>query len=229
MKKSYFVTGTDTDVGKTFIAAALLEKAKAQGLTTAAIKPVSAGCELTGDGLRNDDALILQRAVTQKLDYQQINPIALEPAIAPHIAAAKAGKRLDATRIAGFCRGVMSSGANFTLIEGAGGWRVPLNERQNFSHLAVELGVPVILVVAMRLGCINHALLTAEAIQRDGLVLAGWVANAVSDRMTEYEANRDTLARRIPAPLLGEVPFISGSNPADAANYLDLGPLGDHQ
>ncbi|MCV6604499.1 MAG: dethiobiotin synthase, partial [Porticoccaceae bacterium] len=156
MKKTFFITGSDTDVGKTLIAAGLLYAANKQSLNTAAIKPIAAGCEKTEDGLRNSDALILQQAATVELPYQQINPLALQPAIAPHIAAEEAGQRLQASRITGFCRGVLLLGADFTVIEGAGGWRVPLNERETVADIARELQTPVILVVAMKLGCINH-------------------------------------------------------------------------
>lgn len=221
-KKHFFVAGTDTDAGKTFVAASLLYAANNAGLTTAAIKPVAAGCESTEEGLRNSDALILQQAATVKLPYQQINPVALEPPIAPHIAAQEIGQRITATRIAGFCRGVMMQGANLTLIEGAGGWRVPLNEREAYSDVPRELQVPVILVVGMKLGCINHAMLTVEAIHRDGLPLAGWVANSIDPDMSRYPENLDTLKRMMPAPLIGEVPFVEGCDPQQGAAHLNI-------
>ena len=174
MTRTYFVTGTDTEVGKTAVSCALLEAARRAGRSTAAVKPVAAGCDSEG---RNEDALALQQSISMSLPYAQINPVALQPAIAPHIAAEQAGRRLQADRLAGLCRGVMGLGADLVLIEGAGGWRVPLGPRETFADIAINLQVDVILVVAMRLGCINHALLTAEAISRDGLRLAGWVAN----------------------------------------------------
>ena len=174
MKNTWFVTGTDTDVGKTAICCALLSAANDRGLSTAAIKPVAAGCDENG---HNSDALQLQAAMSAQLDYAQVNPVALELAIAPHIAAEREGRNLQASRLAGLCRGVMMGSAEFILIEGAGGWRVPINSRETLADVAVALQVPVIMVVGMRLGCVNHALLTAEAIRRDGLHLAGWVAN----------------------------------------------------
>ncbi|MGS2724370.1 dethiobiotin synthase [Porticoccus sp. GXU_MW_L64] len=225
MKKTVFITGTDTDVGKTLVAAGLLHAANAKGLTTAAIKPVAAGCEQAENGLRNSDALILQQATTVELPYQQINPVALQPAIAPHIAAEEAGQRLQASRIAGFCRGVLMQGAEFTVIEGAGGWRVPLNQRETFADIAKQLQTPVVLVVAMKLGCINHALLTAEAIHRDGLPLAGWVANRVEPHMSRFEENLATLQSLLPAPLLGVVPYLENPDPQQAAIHLDIEPL----
>ncbi|HSB96906.1 MAG TPA: dethiobiotin synthase [Spongiibacteraceae bacterium] len=225
MAKAYFVTGTDTDVGKTLIAAGLLAAANAKGLSTAALKPVAAGCELTSTGLRNADALLLQRVMSLDLPYEQINPVALAPAIAPHIAAAQAGLKLSVDRLAGICRGVLMQRADLTLVEGAGGWRVPLNSREFLSRLAVELQLPVILVVGMRLGCINHAVLTAEAIARDGLRLAGWVANRCQAELGCYEENVQTLKSLLPAPCLGEVPYLATPEPERIAVHLNCDPL----
>ncbi len=227
LKKSsaYFVTGTGTGVGKTLVTSGLLAAARLSGLSTAGLKPVAAGCELTEDGLRNDDALALQAQTTLPISYEQINPVALEPAIAPHIAAAEAGRRLSADRLAGFCRGVMMQRPDLTLIEGAGGWRVPLNDRETFAELAKIMQLPVILVVGMDLGCINLALLTAEAIQRDGLTLAGWVANQVVPTMDRYQENLETLQRRIRCPMIGEVPYQSGVEVEQIIEYLSLDAL----
>jgi dethiobiotin synthetase len=217
MSKTWFVTGTDTEVGKTAISCALLAAAAAAGLRTAAVKPVAAGCDHQG---HNDDALQLLDCMTERLDYAQVNPVALQGAIAPHIAAEREGKRLQAGRLAGICRGVMMGQADFVLIEGAGGWRVPISPRETLADLAVQLQVGVILVVGMRLGCINHALLTAEAIRRDGLELAGWVANQPGERMVCHEENLDTLRRLLPAPLLGEVPYLESFDPVEAGKIL---------
>ncbi|WP_339669334.1 dethiobiotin synthase [Dasania marina] len=225
MGKKYFIAGTDTDAGKTLVATGLLEAANQQGLTTLAIKPVAAGCEQTAEGLRNSDALLLQQAMSQKLPYEQVNPVALEPAIAPHIAAAQLGKSLRVTQLAGYCRGVMMQPSDFLLIEGAGGWRVPLNRTETLAGLAKELNTAVILVVGMKLGCINHALLTIEAIQRDGLPLAGWVANRIDPNMSCYAENFATLADLIPAPCLGEVPHLAEANGKEASRYMDIAAL----
>lgn len=219
-KKAFFVTGTDTNVGKTLIAAGLLVAAKNKGLTTAALKPVAAGCEQTSEGLRNSDALLLQSVITQPLSYDQINPYALQAAIAPHIAAQQEKRSLSVDRLSGFCRGVLSS-ANFTLLEGAGGWRVPINARETLADLAKNLQLPVIVVVGVRLGCINHALLTFEAIIRDGLSIAGWVANCVDAEMPALQENIDSLRARLPAPCLGVVPFLAEQSPDVVANYFD--------
>ena len=222
MSKTYFVTGTDTEVGKTAIACALLEAANQRGLQTAAVKPVAAGCDEHG---RNEDALQLQQSMSMTLTYEQVNPVSLQAAIAPHIAAAEEGRTLQAGRLAGLCRGVMLVGADLVLVEGAGGWRVPLGPRETLADLAVQLQVEVILVVGMRLGCINHALLTAEAIARDGLHLAGWVANQPAERMRNHEENLDTLVRKLPAPLLGEVAHLQPFSPQEAAQHLDIDRL----
>jgi dethiobiotin synthetase len=225
MANAYFVAGTDTDVGKTMVAAGLLLAANAKGLRTAALKPVAAGCERTPDGLRNADALMLQRCMSMALSYEEINPIALEAAIAPHIAAAQEGVRINADRLAGFCRGVLMQRADLTLVEGAGGWRVPLNNRELLSQLAIELQLPVLLVVGMRLGCINHALLTCEAIAHDGLRLAGWVANRSQPDMSCYAENVQTLRALLPAPCLGEVPYLAMPDPQEVAVHLNCDPL----
>jgi dethiobiotin synthetase len=219
-KKAFFITGTDTNVGKTLIAAGLLVAAKNKGLTTAALKPVAAGCEKTEAGLRNSDALLLQSVITQPLDYDQINPYALEAAIAPHIAAQQEKRSLSVDRLSGFCRGVLSS-ANFTLLEGAGGWRVPINPRETLADLAKNLQLPVIIVVGIRLGCINHALLTFEAIVRDGVPVAGWVANCVDADMSVLQENIDSLRSRLPVPCLGVIPFLADQSPAVVATYFD--------
>ena len=133
-KKSFFVTGTDTGVGKTLVSAAILRAAAAKGLRTLAMKPIASGCESTPDGLRNDDALALMQAMTEPLAYEQVNPVALEPAIAPHVAAARAGRQITSQRLVGFCRGLQIRPADLLLVEGAGGWRVPLNDRETCGH-----------------------------------------------------------------------------------------------
>lgn len=221
MSRTYFITGTDTSVGKTHIAAGLLYAAAAQGLTTAALKPVASGCQLTAEGLRNEDALLLQSVMTESLEYAQINPIALAPAIAPHLAAQQIRKVLSVDRLMGFCRGV-GQAAELVLIEGAGGWRVPINPSETLADLAKALNKPVIVVVAIRLGCINHALLTCEAILRDGLPLAGWVANIIEPEMPVLAENIQSLVARIPAPLLGVIPHIEGAlTPERVAEHFD--------
>ena len=221
-KQWLFITGTDTDVGKTVVACGLLAAANQQGLRTAAIKPVAAGCEVTEQGMTNSDALQLQAAASHKLSYQQINPVALEPAIAPHIAAAEAGVRLSASRLVGYCRGVSLLPVDMVVIEGAGGWRVPINSRETLADVAQELECAVIVVVGMRLGCLNHALLTMEAIRRDGLQIAGWVANILDTEMPRLQENIDTLKQSINEPCLGIVPRLDDLSPEQVATFLSV-------
>ncbi|AXO90282.1 dethiobiotin synthase [Pseudomonas parafulva] len=222
MNHAYFIAGTDTDVGKTTIAAGLLNAAQRKGWSTLAAKPVASGCVLGAQGLRNSDALALIEQSSIKLPYEQVNPCAFEPAIAPHVAAREAGVALAVPALRDAMRQVLAQGADFTLIEGAGGWRVPLSDQANLSDLAVALKLPVILVVGVRLGCINHALLSAEAIARDGLQLAGWVANVVDPRTARLEDNLASLAERLPAPCLGRVPWLKPAQAQTVAGYLHL-------
>ncbi|QXI34139.1 dethiobiotin synthase [Pseudomonas promysalinigenes] len=222
MSQAYFIAGTDTDVGKTTIAAGLLHAARLQGLSTLGAKPVASGCTMTAKGLRNSDAQALIDESSIKLDYQQVNPFAFEPAIAPHVAAREAGVALEVAALARAMRHVLDQGADFTLVEGAGGWRVPLSDQANLSDLAIALKLPVILVVGVRLGCINHALLSAEAIARDGLQLAGWVANVIEPRTARLEENLASLAERLPAPCLGRVPKLKQASADAVAEHLQL-------
>ena len=220
-----FVTGTDTEIGKTLVTSALLKAFEKEGYSTLGLKPVSAGCEMTDDGLRNEDALCLQEASSIKVAYETVNPVAYEPAIAPHIAAMEKGKLLSASGLEGFVRGAMLKPAQVKLIEGAGGWFTPLSYRETLADLTKRLNVPVVLVVGIRLGCINHALLTATAIESVGLKLAGWVANKVDPEMSRYDENVETLKQMINAPCLGEIPFLSTDQLDTACDFLDISPL----
>ena len=220
--KWLFITGTDTDVGKTLIATGILSLANKAGLRTAAIKPIAAGSEDMGAGMQNQDALQLQAAASHQLPYQQVNPIALEAAIAPHIAAQEEGKTLTASRLVGYCRGLGLLPVDMLLAEGAGGWRVPLNNRETLADVARELNCQVILVVGLRLGCLNHALLTAEAVLRDGLTIAGWVGNVIDQQMPRLEENIATLRRVINEPCLGIVPRLADRAPEQVGTYLSL-------
>lgn len=225
MSAAFFITGTDTEVGKTTIAAALLHAARRAGLSTAAAKPVASGCDHTADGLRNSDALALLGQCSLSMRYEQVNPFAFEPAVAPHLAAREAGVELSVAKLLQPVRDMLALEADFSVVEGAGGWRVPLAGRETLSDLAVQLGLPVILVVGVRLGCINHALLSAEAIERDGLQLAGWVANTVDPATSRLKENLETLSERLAAPCLGQVPRLTTASPAEVAAYVDLVPL----
>lgn len=224
--KKYFVAGTDTEVGKTYSSCRLLELAQQSGLSTLGLKPVAAGCELVGSEYQNEDALALMRSSSLKLPYAQVNPVALPDACSPHIAAARAGKTVTATRLAGFCRGALMQKVDFALVEGAGGWRVPISPSETMATLAKELNFPVILVVGLRLGCINHALLTAEAIRSDGLTIAGWIANQQSrDVMSFLEENVATLRSALNAPFIGMLPHEAGSEAGFLDKCLDINCL----
>ncbi len=222
MKKNYFVAGTDTDCGKTLVTEALLIKAGQQGLRTMGLKPLAAGATMTAEGLRNGDALRLQEAATEKLPYSQINPILFEQAIAPHIAAAKSNKRVTASSLAGYVRGAMLQPADLRLVEGAGGWMTPLNEREPLSALPKLLELDVILVVGMKLGCLNHALLTARAIRQDGLQIAAWVATQIDPVMEVVEENIQSLSQMLGVPCLGFIPYLENITPEKALPFIRL-------
>lgn len=219
--KSYFVAGTDTEIGKTTVSEQLLTAAANLGLQSYGLKPLAAGAELVAGEWRNDDALRLQSAASLALPYDMVNPVLLREPMAPHIAAEREQRRLSSEQLAGFVRGtLMTNRADFVLIEGAGGWRVPLNQRESLAELPKKLNVPVLLVVGMKLGCLNHAMLTAEAIRRDGLTLAGWFANCVDPDMTGLKENIQTLEYTLGSPLLGVLPFMADGERAPE-NWLD--------
>jgi len=219
VKKRFFVTGTDTDAGKTYVTVGLLKAAKRAGLKSFGLKPIAAGAEQIKGDWRNDDALLIQQASSVLLPYEQVNPVVLEAAIAPHIAAMKEGRLITASRLEGFIKGALLVPHDFVLVEGAGGWRVPLNDRELLSDVAKSLGFPVILVVNMKLGCLNHAILTAEAIARDGLTLVGWVANNSAETMPCYDENIATLSAMLTAPLLASIPWCD--NELDSQKVFD--------
>ena len=203
--RGIFVTGTDTEIGKTVVSLGLMQVLQDRGLRVAGMKPVASGSEVTPDGLRNADALLLQQKSSVALDYARVNPYAFEPAIAPHLAAATAGVDINLHHI----REVYASLArevDCVVVEGVGGWRVPLNPHQDVADLALLLGLDVCLVVGMRLGCLNHALLTAAAIENSGCRLAGWVANQLPTGMDALEDNLNTLKSKLSQPLFGIIP-----------------------
>lgn len=207
MAQGYFITGTDTGVGKTRIALALVRLAVARGWRVGVMKPVSAGCVMSAEGWLNEDVAALRAAANVSVPLSLVNPYAFAPAIAPHIAAKQAGTRIELDVIDRAYHDIAAQ-CDAVIVEGAGGFRVPLNGAEDSADLAVRLGLPVVLVVGMRLGCLNHALLTAEAIARRGLVLAGWVANRIDPDMPVFEENVAALAARIAAPCLGVVPAL---------------------
>jgi dethiobiotin synthetase len=199
-----FVTGTDTGVGKTRVAVALIHALRAQGLRVAAMKPVSAG---SVPGEPNEDVALLLEASNVALDMRDVNPYAFAEPVAPHIAAHRARVRVELPVIAeAYSR--IAAAADVVVVEGAGGWRVPLNENEDMADLAQALGLPIVLVVGMRLGCLSHALLTAESIASRRLPWAGWVGNRIDPAMAQQAANLDALHARLPGPCLGVQPFV---------------------
>jgi dethiobiotin synthetase len=217
-----FVTGTDTGVGKTLVACALLRRLAEDGRPVVGMKPVAAGCADTAGRRVNDDVEALLAASTVPAERALVNPYALIEPIAPHIAAAREGVIIDISHIRR-CFDRLRGLADAVVVEGAGGFRVPLNDREDGADLAVALGLPVVLVVGMRLGCLNHALLTQQAILARGLKLAGWVANRIDPGMARQEANVDALKRRLAAPLLGDIPFVpGGAAPTSSINVISF-------
>jgi len=213
-KTAYFITGTDTDVGKTYIASALVRYFVQQGQTAVGMKPIAAGCEKINGALRNADVSALLAASNFAARLEDVNPYAFEPAIAPHIAAEQEGVSVSLSKIK-HAFDTLQLQADVVIVEGAGGFRVPINRGQTMADLAAQLNLPVIMVVGIRLGCINHALMTAGSIKAAGLNLAGWVANRIDPDMPALEENVQTLKAMIKAPCIadvnwGAVPKFSG-------------------
>lgn len=220
--RGFFITGTDTNVGKTLISCALITVLQQRGLTVAGMKPVASGALPTADGLRNDDALALKLSAGLDLAYDWINPYCFAEPIAPHIAANYVHQTIDIELIVTRAKQLQSK-ADVLIAEGAGGWKIPLNEHHSSADLAVALGLPVVLVVGLRLGCINHALLTADSIAQHGLTLAGWVANSLAPQLDAERDIIDTLHQRLAAPCWGQVPFLQRSaTPQQAAAHLHI-------
>lgn len=215
---AYFVTGTDTGVGKTHVCCTLLRRFAREGLSTVGMKPVAAGLDEAG---HNEDVKMLAAASTVRVSSQLINPYAFKTPIAPHLAAEAEGREIRFDPIVQ-ALDVLSQRAGIVVVEGVGGFRVPLGPDGDSADLAKRLALPVILVVGLRLGCINHALLTVEAIQSRGLALAGWVANSIDPAMMRREANIAALTGLIPAPLLGTLDFQTTPDSVKDAENLQL-------
>jgi dethiobiotin synthetase len=219
MTRTYFIAGTDTGIGKTHASCTLLHALRAGGLRSVGMKPVASGCMETPDGLRNDDALALLAASSQALPYAQVNPMALRDPLSPHLAAVHDGVTITMAPLeAAFAR--LCAAHDAVVVEGVGGWRVPLAPGLFASDIARTWKLPVVLVVGLRLGCLSHALLSAEAIVADGCTLAGWIGNRIDPQMDAAEENIATLRELLPAPCLGVLPH--GRTPAQAAALLGL-------
>ena len=217
--RGVFVTGTDTGVGKTRVAIALIHALRARGLRVAAMKPVSAG---SAPGELNEDVVALVQAANVRADLRDINPYAFPEPVAPHIAAQQAHVHIDLDCVAAaYAR--LAAAADVVVVEGAGGWRVPLNEREDMADLAQRLGLPILLVVGLRLGCLNHAVLTAESIAQRPLPWAGWVGNQVDAAMIYSPENIAALQVRLPDPCLGIQAHLRPTDPvATASQWLTL-------
>jgi dethiobiotin synthetase len=220
----FFVTGTDTGVGKTLVACSLLRAFAARGFKTVGMKPVASGAVAGGNGLVHDDVERLIAAGNVTAPREHVNPYCFAPPIAPHIAAAEAGVKIDLDHI-GRCFNALTERADVVIVEGVGGFRVPLGPGADTAQLAARLALPVVLVVGMRLGCLNHALLTAEAIAGRGLVLAGWVANHLDPQTIAADENVRALEALIAAPLLARIAFTATPDPAVSAALLDTRKL----
>ncbi|MFC3031336.1 dethiobiotin synthase [Pseudoalteromonas fenneropenaei] len=207
---AFFITGTDTEVGKTHVTALLLKYLAHKQKPALGFKPIAAGAEMAFGQLVNVDALTLIEASTVHGQYEQINPFCFAAPVAPHIAAKREGKSLSVAMLHEAFREVKTLGADYTLVEGAGGWMIPLNEQQYFADWVFEAKLPVILVVGMKLGCLNHALLTLQAIEQSGAICVGWVANQVDPQMQEYDENLATLKQHLAVPMLAESPYSEG-------------------
>ncbi|MEX3239492.1 dethiobiotin synthase [Serratia quinivorans] len=224
MIKRWFVTGTDTEVGKTVASSALLQAANLAGYRTAGYKPVASGSEMTAEGLRNGDALALQANGSVALSYQEVNPYVFAEPTSPHIVSADEGRPIELARLSAGLRHLEQK-AGWLLVEGAGGWFTPLSEQHTFADWVQQEQLPVILVVGIKLGCINHALLTAQAVKQAGLSLVGWIANDVSPPGRRHQEYLATLRRMLPAPLLGEIPYLPEPERQALGHYLDLSVL----
>lgn len=225
MGGAFFVTGTDTEVGKTMVSVLLMHALQRQGLQVLGMKPVASGCLPSDEGLISEDAEALASAASLTLPKSLINPYTFEDPISPHLAARDANTDIDLWQIAGNLNQLRQQ-ADIVLVEGAGGWFAPISDERDMADLAMGLQLPVVLVVGMKLGCINHALLTAKAIEAKGCRLIGWVANRVEPRMLRFEDNLKTLTDRIGAPLLGVIPYLENEEAASqAVDNMAIEPL----
>ena len=224
MTAGLFITGTDTGCGKTEITLGLMQALQQRGERVLGMKPVASGALETAEGLRNEDALRIQAQCSEELPYAQINPFAYEPPVAPHLAAEASGDPIDLELICTECKR-LGEKADRLIVEGVGGWLVPLTGEATVADLSIRLDLPVILVVGLRLGCLNHALLTDAAMRQSGARIAGWVGNQVEPAMASLEGNLASLRERLPAPCLGVVPWLDDPSPEVISRYLDVGPI----
>jgi dethiobiotin synthetase len=221
MIDAFFVAGTDTDVGKTVSSKAILDALNMKGLNTAAYKPVAAGSEDKGEGVQNSDAIHLRSAANVELSYEEVNPYALLLPSSPHIAAEAEGVVIDYSVLSQGLAALKAK-SDVVLVEGAGGWRVPVSKDDCLSTWVKQEKLPVVLVVGIKLGCLSHAMLTAEAIQHDGLEIIGWVANRVNPGTEHYAEIIAMLEDKMPAPKLGEIPYMPSVKRKNMGKYIKL-------
>lgn len=219
MAQGYFITGTDTSVGKTWCSVALMHYFKNQGKSVAAMKPVASGASWINGRLVNEDALLLQQHASKNVSYDIVNPYTFEMPVSPHIAAEKAGESIDFERIIANLA-ILQKSCEIVIIEGVGGWLVPLGPKLGMADLVMRLGFPVIVVVAIRLGCINHARLTLSSLHAAGVLCAGWIANCTEQGMLAKEENIQSISSFTDAPLLGVLPFSQKPDFGSLARYL---------
>lgn len=224
MSRCVFITGTDTEVGKTLVSQALIIALTKVGYRVSGFKPIAAGCEVTEQGMVNEDALALQQASNVALNYRDINPFALLLPTSPHIAAERESISID-FEVLDIALEKQTLMSDIVVVEGAGGWRVPVSHNTFLSTWVKQQRLPVIMVVGIRLGCLNHALLTLELIESDGLEVIGWVANAVDENFAFYEDNIRFLENHISAPKLAEIPYLSERDKANAYQYINMDSL----
>lgn len=222
MLKRFFITGTDTSVGKTVVSRALLQALAASGSSVAGYKPVAKGSKETPEGLRNKDALVLQSVASIDLPYSAVNPIALSEEESSVAHSSPVDYTLLSQGLAG-----LSSRVDHVVVEGTGGWRSLMNDLRPLSEWVVQERLPVVLVVGIQEGCINHALLTSQAIASDGLPLVGWVANRINPGLAHYAEIIDVLSAKLPCPMLGELPYLPRAEQRDLSHYIDLTALGN--
>ena len=224
MIDTFFIAGTDTEVGKTVVSKAILQALAAHGLTTIGYKPVAAGCKETDDGLKNSDALHLQEAATKDIAYDDVNPYALLSPTSPHIAAKQDGVNIEFSVLSDKLEEHKKS-ADVVLVEGAGGWRVPISDDECLSSWVQKEKMPVVLVVGIKLGCLSHAMLSVEAIQNDGLEIIGWAANRINPGTENYADIIKMLEEKIPAPKLGEIPYVPSVKRRDIGKYMNVSAI----
>ena len=224
MHKAYFVTGTDTDVGKTVCSCAILNAAEQASIAMVGYKPIASGCDRTPQGLRNSDALSLQQASSVSVTYDDVNPYSFYRPVSPHIAAIEENKVIEFSVLSQGLANLKTK-SDCVLIEGAGGWRVPINDTDYLSSWVKQEQLPVILVVGIKLGCLNHALLTAEAIQADGLTVVGWIANCIEPKSDNYTAMITWLGLQLPGKKIAEIPYLPHNQGSNLATYIDLAAL----